>query len=166
MAKELDRPFRAVPETLRGLDRGSQNVASAAGNRQRWRSPGSQLVFWLIPSNQVLAPAPVIVPQSPPACLPVLWGDWPRCHIRRHWLNVVRSQTVVVTMEVAPTEKPMAVTSEQVTTRVQRAHWQLSWLERFTRNARPITAQPLTVTIHGLPAAFAHAYGFALLEAA
>lgn len=123
-------------------------------------------VLWPISSNQVFTPTPLSASQSPPACLPVLWDDWPRCHIRRHWLGVIRSQTVVVAMEAAPTEQPMAVTSDQVMTRAQRAHWRLSWLERFARNAHPETSQPLTVTIHGLPAAFAHAYGFPLRQAA
>jgi hypothetical protein len=53
-----------------------------------------------------------------------------------------------------------------VMTRAQRAHWRLSWLERFARNARLFTAQPLTVTIHGLPDTFALVYGFALLAVA
>jgi hypothetical protein len=63
-------------------------------------------------------------------------------------------------------QKPMAVASDQVITRAQRAHWRLSWNERLARNARRATAAPLTVTIHGLPITFANLYGFALLEAA
>jgi hypothetical protein len=23
----------------------------------------------------------------------VLWKDWPRCHIRRAWLKIIRSET-------------------------------------------------------------------------
>ncbi len=73
---------------------------------------------------------------------------------------------VVVAMEATQTEKPMAVTRDQVMARAQRAHWRLSWLERFARNARSSSAPRLTLTIHGLPATFANVYGFALLEAA
>ncbi len=51
-------------------------------------------------------------------------------------------------------------------TRAQRAHWRLSWYERLVRNARPPTTSQLTLTLHGLPATFANAYRFALLEAA
>jgi len=36
----------------------------------------------------------------------------------------------------------------------------------LARNARPVTARPLTVTIHGLPDTFANIYGFALLAVA
>ena len=28
---------------------------------------------------------------------PVLWGDWERCHLRRHWFQLLRSQTVLLT---------------------------------------------------------------------
>ena len=55
---------------------------------------------------------------------------------------------------------------QRVQTRAQRAHWRLSWEERLARNARSVTAPPLEVTIHGLPAAFAQSFGFGLLAAA
>jgi hypothetical protein len=51
-------------------------------------------------------------------------------------------------------------------TREQRAHWRLSWAQRLARNTRPVTAPSLTITIHGLPASFAHFYAFDLLTAA
>jgi hypothetical protein len=49
---------------------------------------------------------------------------------------------------------------QDVQTRAQRAHWQLSWEQRLARNARPSTALPLEVTIHSLPATFAQVFGF------
>jgi hypothetical protein len=119
-------------------------------------------VFWPISSNQVLSSASVLAPPESTPCCPVLWRDWPRCHIRRHWLKVVRSEGVVMTMGAPPTENQ----TDAVITRAKRAHWRLSWEEWLARNARPVTARPLTVTIHGLPDTFTHIYGFALLEAA
>src|SRR6266571_9238607 len=59
-------------------------------------------VFWPISSKQMVSPAPILGPPEPTACCPVLWGDWPRCQIRRHWLKVVRSETVVVTRGATP----------------------------------------------------------------
>jgi hypothetical protein len=44
----------------------------------------------------------------------------------------------------------------------QRAHWRFSWEQRLARNARPVTAPSLTITIHGLSASFAHLYAFGL----
>ena len=79
---------------------------------------------------------------------------------------MVRSERVVMTMGAPPTENQTEVTNVPVITRAKRAHWRLSWQERLARNARPVTARPLTVTIHGLPDTFIHVYGFALLEAA
>ncbi len=108
-------------------------------------------------------PLPKPIPVLPHA--PVLWEDWPRCQIRRHWLNVLRSETVVV-MKASPTEEATLVTNEPVMTRTQRAHWRLSWNERLTRNARPPTSPALTITIHGLAATFAHSFGFGFLPAA
>jgi hypothetical protein len=51
-------------------------------------------------------------------------------------------------------------------TRAQRAHWRLNWNERLACNARSSSAPPLTITLHGLPAAFAQFFGFALVTAA
>jgi hypothetical protein len=119
-------------------------------------------VFWPIPSNQVLISPPIFGPPEPPARSPVIWGDWPRCHIRRNWLKVVRSETVDVTMGAAPTQDRTAGTDEHMMTREQRAHWRFSWEQRLARNTRPATAPSLTITIHGLPASFAQMYGFGL----
>ena len=123
-------------------------------------------VFWPISSHQVRRNAPILAPPEPPALSPVLWGDWPRCHIRRNWLRVVRSETVGVTMGTTPTLDRTAETDGPMITREQRAHWRLSWAQRLARNTRPVTAPSLTITIHGLPASFAHFYAFDLLTAA
>jgi hypothetical protein len=79
-------------------------------------------------------------------------------------MQVLRSETVVVAMD-AMQEQTEAL-DEPVITRAQRAHWRFSWQQRLTRNARLATAPSLTLTIHGLPATFAHDYGFGLLESA
>ncbi len=116
------------------------------------------------PEASVSEPAPK--PSEPLPLCPVLWGDWPRSQIRRRWLKVVRSETVSVTMGARLTEERSVTRSSHVLTRSQRAHWRLSWDERFARNARLATSSPLVVTIHGLPATFASSFGFGLLPAA
>jgi hypothetical protein len=129
-------------------------------------------VFWPLSSPQVVSSAPLLGPAEPLVELaeplahrPVLWGDWPRSHLRRTWLNVVRTETVVLTMGGTPNEEQAQGSRHHILTRAQRAHWRLSWDERLARNARPSTAPPLTLTIHGLPATLAHVYGFGLLAA-
>ena len=116
------------------------------------------------PEASVSEPAPK--PSEPLPLCPVLWGDWPRSQIRRRWLKVVRSETVSVTMGARLTEERSVTRSSHVLTRSQRAHWRLSWDERFARNARLATSSPLVVTTHGLPATFASSFGFGLLPAA
>jgi hypothetical protein len=77
----------------------------------------------------------------------------------------MRSQTVSLTRGAAPTADHTVATSPPITTRAERAHWRFTWDQRLARNARPTTSPPLTLTIHGLPATFAHVYGFGLLMA-
>ncbi len=123
-------------------------------------------VYWPLSPHQDLVSAPLLGPPEPPACRPVLWRDWPRCQIRRHWIKIVHSQTVEVTMGALPTSLQHDAPPELISTRPQRAHWRLSWEQRLARNARPDTAPFVTVTLHGLPAAFAQTYGFDLLNIA
>ena len=131
-------------------------------------------VYWpLTEPARTIPPAPMLGPPEPLSLsspllgpFPVLWHDWPRCRIRRRWMHVVRSETVMVAREVIPIPDQAQGLDEPVITRAQRAHWCFSWQQRLARNARPSTAPPLTLTLHGLPATFAHAYGFAHLEAA
>jgi hypothetical protein len=132
----------------------------------------SAVIFPLTASPPVKS-VPALGPPSPPPKLieppptqPVLWHDWPRCQIRRRWLQVIRSETVIVSMGVPPPQTSTTATEAQVFTRSERAHWRLSWKERLLRNARPADAPQLILTLHGLPAPFASAYGFPFLDVA
>ncbi len=107
---------------------------------------------------------PVLTPEL--ALLPVIWGDWPRCSIRRRWFQLLRSQTIILSSDMVPQEKKQESKPMERQTRAQRAHWRLSWNERLARNARPSSAPPLAITLHGLPATFAQFFGFALVAAA
>lgn len=124
-------------------------------------------ILWPLKSSfSVLSRAPANMPAAPPRA-PVLWKDWPRCALRRRWLKVVRSETVSLTQSFpTPTHPPTTVPSETVLTRAERAHWRLSWEQRLARNTRPSDAPRLFVTLHGLPASFASAFGFDLLATA
>jgi hypothetical protein len=116
-------------------------------------------------SPTVLAPLPLHLPPAP-APFPVLWGDWPRCSIRRRWVQLLRSQTVILPSAPLPHEKQHESQPPERHSRSQRAHWRLSWHERLARNARPSTAPPLAITLHGLPATFANVCGLALVATA
>lgn len=98
-------------------------------------------------------PEPVIAPAFPSASQPILWGDWSRCRTRREWIDLLRTQTVTITDLSAA---PVADTAESgPLTRRQRAHWRLSWAERLAHNAREHSAPCVTITLFGVPSAFA-----------
>ena len=101
-----------------------------------------------------------------PAPHPVIWGDWPRCSLRRQWFQLLRSQTVMLPSATVQQEMNKDSKPPERQTRSQRAHWRLSWNERLARNARSSSAPPLAITLHGLPATFAQVFGFALVAAA
>jgi hypothetical protein len=123
-------------------------------------------VLWPLSSSHADSSPPPDPASVPRASAPVLWCDWPRCSIRRTWLKVLRSQTVCLasTVPLSPPRGPCS--TEKILTRAERAHWRLSWDQRLARNARPADAPRLIVTLHGLPAPFAAAFGFDLLATA
>ena len=123
-------------------------------------------VLWpLDPSSlSVFLPSEAVF--HPPPLAPVLWKDWPRCGIRRTWLKVVRSQTVLLESSISPNPPSAPVQISPTLTRAKLAHWRLCWQERLARNARPSDAPRLVVTLHGLSATFARSFGFDLLATA
>jgi hypothetical protein len=123
-------------------------------------------VLWPLNASCSDPSPPPDTASAPLPSAPVLWRDWPRCRIRRTWLKVVRSQVVCLegSAQLSPSET--VAPTEKVLTRAERAHWRLSWQQRLARNARPSTAPRLVVTLHGLPASFAAAFGFDLLATA
>jgi hypothetical protein len=59
-------------------------------------------VFWPITPVSLSAPPPSLPPPSalfPSA--PLLWRDWPRRHLRRHWLQLIRRETATLVWEPA-----------------------------------------------------------------
>ncbi|HEY4033365.1 MAG TPA: hypothetical protein VGL94_05305 [Ktedonobacteraceae bacterium] len=103
--------------------------------------------------------------ESVPSC-PVRWGDGERCQIRRRWFHLLRTQTVLLAFGPVEHVVHEEMPQQDVQTRALRAHWRLSWKQRLARNARPPTAPPLEVTIHGLPVLFAQSFGFDVVTAA
>jgi hypothetical protein len=106
-------------------------------------------------------------PASPPVpARPVRWGDWPRCQIRRTFVQFLRTQSVLISVRSTETLVHAKPHSSPLETRAARAHWRLSWTERLARNARPPTAPSVEITLHGLPASFIQALGFPLRHVA
>jgi len=128
--------------------------------RRTHRARRVSAVYWPLSS-----PSLAVLHPPPPAASPVLWRDWPRCALRRQWMKIVRSQSVTITKEPALPSDPSQDLPSSLLTRPQRAHWRFSWEQRLSRNARPASSSPVTITLHGLPAVFAQIYGFELANA-
>lgn len=67
-----------------------------------WPLPANSSVSTVSPLPPGASPlaqvkSPSLSPPPPLAAFPVLWGDWPRCQLRRHWLRLLRTQTVDLT---------------------------------------------------------------------
>lgn len=132
-------------------------LRASCQNPRTHRARRVSAVYWPLSS-----PSLPVLPPPPPAASPVLWRDWPRCSLRRQWMKIVRSQTVTITKEPALPSDPSQDLPSSLLTRSQRAHWRCSWEQRLSRNARPASSSPVTITLHGLPVAFAQSYGFDL----
>jgi hypothetical protein len=114
-------------------------------------------------ASPVAEETPAFPTPSPPVPVqPVRWGDWPRCQIRRTFVQLLRTQTVLISFRATEALVHAKPPSPSLETRTQRAHWRLSWEERLARNARPSTAPSVEIVLHGLPAPFIQAFDFPL----
>jgi len=100
-------------------------------------------------------------PQALVAPCPILWGDWQRRSHRRELVKLLRTQRVDVRADEVslsahpPPTRPLS--------RAQRAHWRLSWAERLARNAASSASLSISLTLFGIPEAFAEAIGLKTL---
>lgn len=88
---------------------------------------------------------------------PLLWCDWSRRVHRRACLQLVRHQRVEMSVSPSPPASP--ITADVILSRAQRAHTRLSWETRLARNARSPAADPVSITLFGIPHAFARWLG-------
>ena len=89
---------------------------------------------------------------------PLLWRDWSRREHRRACMQLVRHQRIEMSLSPPAAAPP---TADGILSRAQRAHSRLSWAERLARNARPPTAEQVTIRLFGVPADFATSLGLA-----
>jgi hypothetical protein len=117
-------------------------------------------VYWPVSSHAPISsespPAPGD-PSPPLASHPVLWGDWQRRSHRRELVKLLRHQHVDIGL--AEPSPPVQSSSVRPLSRTERAHWRLSWKDRLARNARPKAASVVSITLFGIPNAFAATLG-------
>jgi hypothetical protein len=108
---------------------------------------------------QLKHPAPT---QPALAAHPLLWGDWERRFHRREWIKLLRQQRVDIRgAEPSPSAQPPPA---RPLSRAQRAHYRLSWAQRLARNAVPSPSPSVSITLFGIPEAFAQAIGLQTLS--
>src|SRR6266516_4202122 len=158
---ERDGAVRVLSAARIGHCRSCPLRAQCQENGSTMKPRRVSAVCW--PLTSTTSPPDEPLPDQPAPSRPVLWGDWERGHLRRHWVHLLRTQTVLLTF--GPVQHVVAEQAQapHVQTRAQRAHWRLSWQQRLARNARPLPSPPLEVTLHGLPVQFAHVFGFDVL---
>ncbi len=100
-------------------------------------------------------------PHVPLATCPILWGDWPRRSHRRALVKLLRNLRVDI--QLAHTSPPAQPPPERPLSRAQRAHWRLSWAQRLARNAASSASPCVSMTLFGIPEAFAEAIGLSTL---
>jgi hypothetical protein len=88
---------------------------------------------------------------------PILWGDWQRRFHRRELVKLLRCQQVDI--RHPKTSPPAQSPPPHPLSRTQRAHWRLSWTQRLARNAASAAAPSVSITLFGIPDAFAAALG-------
>jgi hypothetical protein len=90
---------------------------------------------------------------------PLLWHDWSRRRYRRACIQLLRSQRVDV--QHAHDGEVRAALSPPTLSRAQRAHYRLSFAERFARNVRISSASRPMITLFGVPETFSVFLGLA-----
>ncbi len=100
-------------------------------------------------------------PHVPLATCPILWGDWPRRSLRRELVKLLGHQRVDI--RLAQTSPPAQPPPARPLSRAQRAHWRLSWAQRLARNAASSASPGISITLFGIPEAFAKAIGLSTL---
>ena len=121
-------------------------------------------VCWPVSSSSSISgesPAVSGEPSPLPAPRAVLWGDWQRRSHRREVVKLLGHQRVDI--RVADTSPPAQPPPARPFSRAQRAHYRLSWAQRLARNAAPHASPSLSITLFGIPDAFAQAIGFSTL---
>jgi hypothetical protein len=126
----------------------------AHGNETK-RARRVSAVLWPIEGPSL---PPELVSPPLPATKPILWGDWSRCQTRRRLMNLLRTQTVTITLTpgIAPTRD---TAHRGPFTKEERKHYRLTWEQRLACNASSASGPRVKLHLFGIPSAFAQSIG-------
>jgi len=90
---------------------------------------------------------------------PFLWYDWSRRVHRHACIHLLRSQRIEMHMHPPGSDVATSPVTPALLSRAERAHTRLSWDQRLVRNARAPSEVKPTITLFGVPDAFAALLG-------
>jgi hypothetical protein len=86
-----------------------------------------------------------------------VFRDWQRRSHRRELVKLLRHQHIDI--RLAEPSPPVQSYPVRPLSRAERAHYRLSWKDRLASNARPKAAAVVSITLFGIPNAFAATLG-------
>ncbi len=139
------RDCRACPLRVQCLAHGNETKRARRVSAVLWPIEGPSL-------------PPELVSPPLPATKPILWGDWSRCQTRRRLMNLLRTQTVTITLTpgIAPTRD---TAHRGPFTKEERKHYRLTWEQRLACNASSALGPRVKLHLFGIPSAFAQSIG-------
>jgi len=138
---------------------GSLRLVYAARIRQCRGCPLREPCQWHGKNTQKPRRVSVLLHPLPIGSAPLLWRDWNRRTHRRACLQLLAHQQVEI--QLASPSQAQPATRASLLSRAERAHYRLSWAERWARNARAPTESPIRIKLFGVPAGFATSLGLA-----
>ena len=88
-----------------------------------------------------------------------LWYDWSRRVHRHACIHLLRSQRIEMHMHPPGSDVATSPVTPALLSHAERAHTRLSWDQRLVRNARAPSEDKPTITLFGVPDAFAALLG-------
>jgi len=136
---------------------GSLRVVYSASIRSCRPCPVREQCQWLGKATTKPRQVSVLLHPLTIGSAPLLWRDWSRRRHRRACMHLLRQQQVVVQRD----QVLSACSPPTPLSRAQRVHSRLDWPQRLDRNARIPTASRVTISLFGVPEAFAIFLGLA-----
>jgi hypothetical protein len=147
-----------VHERRREAD-GSLRVVYAASIRSCRPCPVREQCQWQGSATKKPRQVSVLLHPLVVGSAPLLWHDWSRRRYRRACIQLLRHQRVDV--QHGQDREVRIVSPPATLSRAQRAHYRLSFAERFARNVWVSSASRPMITLFGVPETFSVFLGLA-----
>ena len=150
-------PQKLVANERRREVDGSLRVVYAASIHSCRPCPVREQCQWNGKATEKPCQVSVLLHPLPVGSAPLLWRDWSRRRYRQACMQLLSHQCVEIQVDQSRHQIPGK--EAVILSRVQRAHYRLSWQERLTRNARAPRAPLVKIKLFGVSDAFATSLG-------